>query len=72
MREQRLPLTLLHSARPKLFTILTFLRAIGLRLYNFELSECNRVKILTFLSAIGLRLYNFDLLSAIELRVDSH
>ena len=48
-------LTLLHSERPKLYTILAFLSAIGLKLihirssvlkfvYNFGLSECNRVK----------------------------
>ena len=32
------PLTLLHSERPKLFTILAFL------VKNFGLSECSRVK----------------------------
>ena len=48
-------LTLLHSERPKLYTILAFLSAIGLKsesecnrvkiVYNFGLSECNRVKV---------------------------
>ena len=37
-------LTLLHSERPKLYTILAFLSAVGL--YNFGLSECSRVKTL--------------------------
>ena len=41
-------LTLLHSERPKLYTILAFLSAVGLKrcicIYNFGLSECSRVK----------------------------
>ena len=40
-------LTLLHSERPKLYTIL-YLNPVALRkakiVYNFGLSECNRVK----------------------------
>ena len=44
------PLTLLHSERPKLYTILAFQSARGLIeckakiVYNFGLSECKRVK----------------------------
>ena len=38
-------LTLLHSERPKLYTIFAFLSAIGIIVYNFGLSECNRVKV---------------------------
>ena len=41
-------LTLLHSERPKLYTILAFLSAISLRVYHFGLSECNRVKVCNF------------------------
>ena len=63
-----LGLNLLHSERPKLYTILTFLSAIGLNpsviVYNFGLSECNRVKpeqytILAFMSAIGIHFWPF-------------
>ena len=38
-------LTLLHSVKPKLHTILALLSTIGLKIiYNFGLSECNRVR----------------------------
>ena len=39
-------LTLLHSERPKLFGVLAILHAVGLRLWSFGHSECNRVKTL--------------------------
>ena len=45
-------LTLLHSERPKLYTILAFAECNRVKIvYNFGLSECNRVKIV----------YNFGL-----------
>ena len=59
-------LTQLHSIRPKLYTILAFLSALGLRaglpgiriVYNFGLSECTRVK--AGLPRIRI-IYNFGL-----------
>ena len=34
----------MHSERPKLYTILAFLSAVGLRLYKFS-PECNRIMV---------------------------
>ena len=43
------PLTLLHSKRPKLYAILAFLSAIGLRLVNIEtLINCGLNRILPY------------------------
>ena len=40
-------LTLLHSERPKLYTVLAFLNAIGLKL-NFYISPENRILMVGF------------------------